>query len=98
MYTVFSVSVWAWVALVATVLLLALYRLAITRGAWTVLHVRRSELSLIPQQVLHEHRLERIDFWGQALTVAAVVLGLLLACVYLYFAVGPLQPVPFPVC
>ena len=98
MNAVFSVSVWAWAALVAIVLVLALYRLAITRGVWTVLHVRRSEASLIPQQILQDHRLERIDLWGQILTVAALILGLLLAAIYMYIAVGPLEPTPFPVC
>ena len=98
MNTVFVVSVWAWAGLIAIVLLLALYRLLITRGVWTVLHVRRSELSLIPEQVLQHHRLDRIDLWGQLLTAAAVILGLLLGTVYLYMAVGPLQPSPFPVC
>jgi hypothetical protein len=98
MNTVFVVSVWAWVALVATVLLLALYRLVVTRGLWTVLHVRQSELSLVPQQILQDHRIERIDLWGQALTAAAVILGLLLAATYLYVVIGPLPPAPFPVC
>lgn len=98
MNTVFLVSVWAWAGLVAMVLLLALYRLFLTHGTWTVLHVRHSEASLVPRQVLHEHLLDRIDFWGQVLTAAAVLLGLLLAAVYMYIAVGGIQPVPFPVC
>lgn len=98
MNAVVSFSIWAWIALVAIVLLLALYRLMITRGVWTVLHVRRSEASLIPQQIVQDQQLERIDFWGQTLTVVAVIFGVLLAAIYLYIAVGPLQPVPFPVC
>ena len=99
MTAVFVASVWAWLALVATVLLLALYRLVVTRGLYTVLHVRRSELSLIPDQIVNDHRLQRIDFWGQMLTVAAVLLGLLLALMYLHMAVGPLTwPEHYPTC
>ena len=73
-----------WVVLVAIVLLLATFRLLMTRGRYTVLHVRRSELSMIPEQVREDHRLTRIDFWGQLLTVIAVMLGLLLSGLYLY--------------
>ena len=99
MNAVFVASVWAWIALVAVVLVLALYRLVIARGFYTLLHVRRSELSLIPGQIRHDHRLERIDFWGQILTVAALLLGLLLALIYLYVAVGPVPwPDPYPTC
>jgi hypothetical protein len=97
MNTVLFTSVWAWAALVAIVLLLALYRLLYTRGMYTVLHVRRSELSLIPEQILHDRRLERIDNWGQILTVDALIFGLLLAIVYLYVNVGPVAwPDPYP--
>ena len=99
MSSVFVASLWAWVALVAIVLFLALYRLMITRGLYTVLHVRRSELSLVPDQIVNDHRLQRIDFWGQMLTVAAVLLGLLLGLVYLHMAVGPVTwPDPYPAC
>ena len=99
MNAVFQVSFWAWLGLVAIVLLLALYRLVFTRGFYTVLHVRRSELSLIPEQILHDRRLERIDFWGQILTVVALIFGLLLGTIYMYVAVGPAAwPNPYPTC
>lgn len=80
---VFSLSVWAWVIAVAVVLTLALYRLVMTWGKYTVLHVRRSEVSLIPEQILHERRLSKVDFWGQLLTWAVLVVGLILALMYL---------------
>ena len=99
MNAVFQASVWSWVGLVAVVLLLALYRLILTRGLYTVLHVRRSELSLIPEQILQDRRLQRVDFLGQILTVFAIVLGLLLATIYMYVSVGPAAwPNPYPPC
>jgi hypothetical protein len=88
MSTVFSVTVWIWVAVVATVLLLALYRLVITRGDYTVLHVRRSEVSMIPKQILHDQRLHAVDFWGRWLTVVALIGGLILAAFYIYSTAG----------
>ena len=96
MFTVFDVTVGAWLALVAIVLLLALYRLIITRGSWTVIHVHQSELSLVPQQVVQEHRLDRIDLWLQILTASAVLVGLVLAVAYVCIALGELLRVPSP--
>jgi len=84
MNTLFAFSLWAWFVLVAVVLVLALYRMALTRGSYTVLHVRRSELSLIPEQIMRDRRLDRTDFWGQLLTAAAFVLGLALLAIYIY--------------
>jgi hypothetical protein len=80
----FFTGVAAWAMLVAIVLAMAFYRLAITRGDYTVLHVRPSEMSLIPDQVRQNYRLNRIDWWGQVFTVVALVIGLALATVYLY--------------
>ena len=88
MNTIFPVTMWAWILIVAVVLLLALYRLMITRGDYTVLHVRRSELSLIPEQIMHDCRLKHVDLWGQALTVLALIVGLALAAIFLYTAIG----------
>jgi hypothetical protein len=86
MNTAISLTVWTWVVLVSIVLILALYRVVITRGDYTVLHVRRSELSMIPQQIMHDRRLHLIDFWGRLLTIAAFIIGFGLAAVYLYEA------------
>ena len=89
MNNVFSVTMWTWIVLVTVVLLLALYRLMIIRGDYyTVLHVRSSELSLIPEQIMHDRRLRSVDLWGQLLTVVALIIGLALAAVYLYKAMG----------
>jgi hypothetical protein len=86
MTTVVSAGLAIWLVLIAAVLLLALFRMAMARGKYTVLHVRRSELSLIPQQVLQSNRLTRIDFWGQFLTALAFAIGLVLVVLYAYLA------------
>jgi hypothetical protein len=89
MNSVFSVTIWTWIVLVTVVLLLALYRLMIIRSDYyTVLHVRSSELSLIPEQIKHDRRLRGVDLWGQLLTVVSLIIGLALAAVYLYKAMG----------
>ena len=88
MNTLIVVAAWAWVLVVTVVLLLAAYRMLVTRGSYTVLHVRRSELSLIPQQIMQDQRLDRIDWWGQVMTVVALASGLVIAGIYLYVAVG----------
>jgi hypothetical protein len=91
MHTILSFGVWTWGVLVACVLLLGLCRYAITRGKYIVLHVRQSELSLIPEQILQDRRLERVDFWGQSLTIVAAVVGLGLLAIYIFagLASGP---------
>jgi hypothetical protein len=81
---VLVVMIWAWALLVAIDLSLVLYRVVITHGEYVVLHVRRSELSLIPEQVVHDRRLKLVDFWGQVLTGLALLIALLLAGLYLY--------------
>ena len=89
MNNVFSITMWTWIVLVTGVLVLALYRLMIIRADYyTVLHVVRSELSLIPEQIMHDRRLRSVDLWGQLLTVVALIIGLALAAVYLYKAMG----------
>ena len=89
MNNVFSFTMWTWIVLVTVVLLLALYRLMIIRGDYyTVLHVRSSELSLIPDQIMHDRRLRSVDLSGQLLTVVSLIIGLALAAVYLYKAMG----------
>ena len=74
-----------WVVLVGMVIGLALYRLLLTNGHFTVLHVRRSELPLVPGEVSYAQRLDRIDWWGKILTVAALAYGLAMAVGFLYF-------------
>jgi hypothetical protein len=91
MNIVFLIGVWTWAVLGTIVLVLALYRVVLTWGDYTVLHVRRSELQLIPEQALHSRRVAHVERWGQALTVAVAILGLLLVVAYLYVAVTQMQ-------
>jgi len=74
-----------WVVLVGMVIMLALYRLLLTKGHFTVLHVRRSELPLVPGAVTYARTLDRIDWWGKTLTVAALAYGLAFAVGFLFF-------------
>jgi len=48
------------------------------------LHLRESELPLVPHQEEYAHRLDTIDFWGKVLTVASVSYGLLLVALFVY--------------
>jgi hypothetical protein len=75
-----------WIVLAAVVILLALYRITVDKREYTVLHVRTSELSLIPKQVLRTEQLGRIDHWGKILTGVAVAYGFALAVAYFYAA------------
>ena len=83
---IMSVTLWVWAIAVAGVLTLALYRLVATWGKYTVLHVRPSELSLVPEQIVQQRRVDRIEFWGQLLTVVVLVIGLALVLAYLITA------------
>jgi hypothetical protein len=85
-----GVFVAIWAVLAGGVLLLALYRLIVDKREYTVLHVRRSELSLIPHQVVRSEKLNVIDRWGKIATTVAVLYGLALAIGYLYLVLnGP---------
>ena len=87
-----GVFVAIWAVLASGVLLLAFYRLLVDKREYTVLHVRRSELSLIPHQVVRSEKLSVIDRWGKIMTSVAVVYGLALAMGYLYFVLnGPVH-------
>jgi hypothetical protein len=85
MNSILRISFEIWAAVVAVVLLLALRRLMIDKNEYTVLHIRRSEVSLIPKQVIRTAKLDRIDYWGKILTGAALLSGYILVLTYLYF-------------
>jgi len=80
------VSVLTWVILTAGVVSLAIYRGILARGECDVLHIRDNDVSLVPCQAAFAKRLQRLDFWGKALTVASVCYGLLLGTLFLYQA------------
>jgi hypothetical protein len=69
------------------VLGLALYRkLITTHGEDDLVHLSEGEERLIPHQVAITAKIDKIDRWGEILTVVTVVCGLLLAAAYLYGA------------
>ena len=74
-----------WLVLAGMVIVLALYRNLLAKGHFTVLHVRRSEMSLVPGEAAYAQRLDRLDWWGKALTFATVIYGFALAVGCLYF-------------
>ena len=78
------VSVLLWATLVAGAIAMAIYRNVLARGECDVLHLRESELPLVPHQEEFAHRLDTVDFWGKVLTVAAVAYGLLLTALFVY--------------
>ena len=79
------VSIWTLLALV--VLGLALYRKFVsTYEEDRYLHVSQGEARLIPHQVAVSQKIEKIDRWGESLTILTLLAGVALACIYLYFA------------
>lgn len=82
------ITLWiAWLILTVVVIGLALYRKFVSRFREDdLLHLAEGEARLIPKQVAATRSLERIDFWGKALTVINVVFGLALLAVFLYDA------------
>jgi hypothetical protein len=65
---------------------LALYRKLLTLREEDVLHLGPGEEKLIPEQSALAHRMDTIDVWGKALTIATVALGVVVAGLYLYNA------------
>jgi hypothetical protein len=84
MPNIWFVSIIGWAALTAGVIALAIYRKVLARGECDVLHLRESELPLVPHQEEFAQRLDRLDFWGKVLTVASVSYGFLLGALFLY--------------
>jgi hypothetical protein len=72
--------------LAAFVLVLALYRKFVSAHEEDrYVHISEGEARYVPHQVAVNHKLEMIDRWGEALTIATLLVGLGLAGVYLYF-------------
>ncbi len=72
-----------WVLLAAVVLTMAAWRLVIARRDDKSLHLVEDE-KLIAEQIKANKTIRTIDRWGQSLTAAAIIYGLVLACVHLY--------------
>ncbi len=79
------VAMWSVMGLV--VLGLALYRkFLMLHKEDELIHLAEVEAERIPQQIALANKLDMIDRWGKALTVLTVVIGLVIAAVYLYGA------------
>lgn len=73
-----------WVVLAIATLGLALYRKLISASEEDLIHLGPGEERQIPEQVALAARLKAVDTWGKTLTVITVVIGLVMASVYLY--------------
>ena len=73
-----------WIALAAVVLVLALYRTLLALHRDDNLHLAAGEDSLIHRQVAFYRVLDRVDRWGEVLTIVAVGAGVVLAAIYLF--------------
>ena len=86
MHYAWFISILTWTVLTAGVLALAIYRHFVAKDEFDVIHLRESEIPLVPGQERLAHRLDTVDFWGKALTAASVAYGLVLVAVFLYQA------------
>jgi hypothetical protein len=76
-----------WSALGLVVLGLALYRKLITMHEEDdLIHLAAGEERLIPQEVALAGKLDKIDRWGEILTILTVASGLIIAAAYLWGA------------
>jgi hypothetical protein len=72
----------AWSVLAAVVLAMIVARKVISRHEEPALHLTSN--ALVSSQANLAHKLDLIDKWGKALTVIALVSGLLLATIYVW--------------
>ncbi len=73
-----------WGILATVVLVLAIYHFRIAGRTDELLHVADAESPLIPQQQSTAKKLDTIDRWGKILTVITLLIGMVLAGLYLY--------------
>lgn len=75
-----------WMLLALSAISLALYRKFVSAHQEDrYVHISEGEARLIPHQVAISRKLAMIDRCGEIATAAALIAGLALACVYLYF-------------
>jgi len=75
-----------WVILAIATLGLALYRKLISASEEDLIHLGPGQERHIPEQVALAAKLKAVDSWGKTMTVITVVVGLMVAAVYLYQA------------
>ncbi|MBV8827998.1 MAG: hypothetical protein JO108_02085 [Acidobacteriaceae bacterium] len=87
MITTLSTYVGLWMLLAVVVLALALYRKFVSaHDEDRYVHISEGEARFIPHQVAVNSKIDRIDRWGESLTIIALVTGIALGCVYFYFS------------
>ena len=72
-----------WIVLAIIVLVLAISRMRLAHREDASLDVLESEREA-KQQMEMTKKLERIDWWGQVLTVVVVLYGIILAGIHIY--------------
>ncbi|HTV56082.1 MAG TPA: hypothetical protein VMI06_14360 [Terriglobia bacterium] len=75
--------IYGWVLLAIVVAGLAIYRQGLARHNGEALHLANKEAALLTGQAIVGRRLRRIDFWGQWLTVVALLYAIALLDTYL---------------
>lgn len=73
----------SWAAFATVVIALAIYRKVVSSSEDDTLHVLHGASATV-QQVAVAHKLESIDKWGKILTVATVLYGIGIGCLYFY--------------
>lgn len=80
----FTMLLGVWGAMACVVVALAIYRKVVASQEDDMVHLRESEAGLVNQQTVVARRLEGIDAWGKRLTILVAILGVALACYFLY--------------
>jgi hypothetical protein len=73
-----------WAVLAVVVMGLGIYRMRVARHDDDTLDVIASDPGVIAHQKEAVHKIKLLDRWGQALTVLAILYGLVIAGLYLY--------------
>lgn len=73
-----------WIVLGAATLGLALYRKFLTMREDDLIHMETWQAGLAEKQQVAARRFHSIDVWGEALTIATLTGGLVLAIAYAY--------------
>jgi hypothetical protein len=80
-----------WVAVIAALVVVAFYRLTVSRREDDTLHLAGDDLVTAARQEVIGKKLDKIDKWVRLLVVIIVVFGLLLGAAFLYksWVLGP---------
>jgi hypothetical protein len=87
-----SVVLWTCAVLSLSAFVLALTQLLLNHGRYTVLHVRESELCLIPDELLRERRFTRLRIWTDVVAAGALVVALLATATWVSIALTGAKP------